>query len=158
MSEDLHRRAERLLLDSTVGPIPDSELWWLNAHLEKCTRCALLAKATERTVRALRSIPVSAPPDLVSIAQFRVHERARELRRRHKTPVLAWLGVGMSFGWVGLSGLFVWRGLQWAAARAGIPGPVWHMAFGLWWFIPALVVAAVLSTRRPGVQGGEVQG
>ncbi len=64
--------------------------------------------------------------------------------------MLAWLGVGLSFGWVGVSGLFVWRGLQWAAVKAGIPGPVWQMAFGLWWFIPALIVAAALSTRRAG--------
>ncbi len=150
MSEDLHQRAESLLLESMLGPIPDTELWWLNGHLERCPRCAMLARATRRTVQALRSVPVSAPPDLVSITRFRVHERARELHRRGKTPMLAWLGVGLSFGWVGLSGLFVWRGLHWAAAKAGIPGPVWQMAFGLWWFIPALIVAAVLSTRRAG--------
>jgi len=148
MSEDLHRRAARLMIESAIGPISDSEMRWLDAHLEICTSCAKLAGATERAVQVLRSIPVSAPPALVSEAQSRVHQRARELRHRQELPILAWLGVGLSLGWVGLSGLFVWRGLQWVAVKAGIPGPVWQMAFGLWWFFPALVVAAVLSTRR----------
>ncbi len=150
MSEDLHRRAERLMLESTLGPIPDSERWWLEAHVEKCARCAMLARTTQRTVQALRSIPVSAPPGLALLTQSRVHQRARELRHRQKPAILAWLGLGLSFVWAGLSGLFVWRGLEWVAVKARIPGPVWHTAFGLWWFAPALVVAAILSTRRPG--------
>ena len=146
MSEDLHRRAERLerlMIESRIGPIPDSELWWLDAHPEECARCAALARATEKTVQSLRSVPVSAPPSLVAAAQFRVHQRARELRRRQEEPILAWLGAALSFAWIGMSGGYVWRGLEWAAGRMGIPNPIWQMAFGLWWAIPALAVAGI---------------
>jgi len=153
MSEDLHPRAERLMIESKIGPIPETELQWLNVHLEECTRCADLAKATERTVQSLRSVPVRVPPSLVAAAQFRVHQRALELRRQQEAPILAWVGVALSFAWIGMSGGYVWRGLEWAAGRTGIPSPVWQMAFGLWWVIPALAVAAVLSTH--GLGGAE---
>jgi anti-sigma factor RsiW len=149
MSEDLHTRAERLMIDSRMGPMSESELSWLDSHLGECERCAALARATERTVRSLRAIPVSLPPDLLRITQARVHQRSLELGRRQHAAILAWLGVAVSFAWVGLSGLYVWRGLKWAAGEFGIPSPIWQMAFGLWWFIPAIIVAAVLSSLRP---------
>jgi predicted anti-sigma-YlaC factor YlaD len=159
MSEDLHRRAERLMIESRMGQTLEPELWWLDAHLEQCKRCAALAQATERAVQSLRAIPVSVPPDLLRTTQARVHRRASELARRQETAILAWLGAVVSLAWVGLSGLYVWRGLRWAAVKFGIPSPIWQMAFGLWWFIPAIIVAAALSTLRPGGFGRyEVEG
>ncbi len=150
MSEDPHRRAERLMIESRIGQMPDSDLSWLDAHLEECERCGHLARATERAVQSLWSVPVRLPAALVAATQFRVQQRAQELRGRRRGPILAWLGVGLSLCWVVLSGPFLWRALHWAAVKTGVPSPIWQMAFGLWWFIPAIAVAAVLSAWQPG--------
>ena len=125
------------MIESRIGLISDSELWWLDTHLEECVRCAALARATEKTVQSLRAVPASVPPSLVAAAQFRVHQRARALRRRQEAPILAWLGAALSFAWIVMSGGYVWRGLEWAAGRMGIPNSSWQMVFGLWWLIPA---------------------
>jgi hypothetical protein len=33
------------------------------------------------------------------------------------------------------------------AHRVGIPSPLWQMGFAMWWAVPALVLAAVLSMQ-----------
>jgi hypothetical protein len=38
----------------------------------------------------------------------------------------------------------VWRGLEWAGHRLGVPNIVWEVGFGLWWALPAAVVALIL--------------
>jgi hypothetical protein len=148
MNEDLHGKAKRLQMESMVEGISPSNRQWLAKHLEGCPRCAAMADRCDAAVASIRSVPVSVDPALVTATKKQVRLRAGELQSGGAARLLLWTAGGLSWAWTAASAPLIWRGLDRIAERLEIPDPVWQMAFGLWWFLPALVIGGVLLNSR----------
>jgi anti-sigma factor RsiW len=81
MTEDVHIRAEQLLLRARVEGLADAEREWLERHLETCAACVARAESLDHAVRALRSTQMEMNPALAGTTRLRVRLRARELCR-----------------------------------------------------------------------------
>jgi anti-sigma factor RsiW len=145
MSEDRHKEAQRLILQSSTGSVTAGELRRLEEHLAVCRECAGIAAATDSTVCAIRSFSIRLDPQFVELTRLRVRRRAEELSRRRLPGAWFWIGSAVSWAWILASASYLYRGFGWMAQKAGIPSPLWQMGFVLWWAVPALILAAVLS-------------
>jgi anti-sigma factor RsiW len=154
MNEELHVRAEELIARQQVEGISETERVWLEEHLRNCERCAELARATEQAIRSLRGLSVPIPRALASRTQFRVRLRAQEMQARGPHWQWLWAACGVSWVFGAATATYVWRGLEWLGHRAGLPDVVWKMSFGVWWALPAIVVALVLLFEKTGETNG----
>ncbi len=149
MTENEHEYAERLIAGAQVEGISASDREWLDQHLENCVPCALLASATERAVRSLRTVSVRIDPGLVNATRQRVHRRARELGERRSRKALLWGSCAISWAFGVASAPYVWRGFAWLGEHAGVPKLMWQTGFVLWWVLPALAVVAAVTLLSP---------
>jgi hypothetical protein len=147
MTEDLHAKAKRLIEAARVEGISQADRGWMDGHLEGCARCAELAQSTEAALRSLRSVSVRVDPALVSRTQRRVHLRARELSAQRATLLPLWIFCALSWVLGVVSAPLVWRACEWLGHWTGVPDLMWQMGFVLWWTLPALGVAAMLTVR-----------
>lgn len=143
MSKELHARAEQLIAQLQIEGISPADQHWLRAHLAECASCAARATATEQALRSLRGLSVPFPNTLVSRTQFRVRLRAQQLRGEPRWRMV-WIACGVSWAFGAATAPYVWRALEWAGHRMGLPSVVWELGFGLWWALPAAVVAVTL--------------
>src|SRR5579859_5038724 len=149
MSNELHTRAEQLIAQERVEGISTADQRWLRQHLSECADCAALAGATEQAIRTLRGLSPPPPPALASRTQLRVRLRAQQLRGEPRwRMVYAACGISWAFG--AATAPYVWRGLEWAGHRMGLPNIIWELGFGLWWALPAAVVAVILLMENAG--------
>jgi hypothetical protein len=148
MSQD-HARAERLIAQGRVEGISAADQQWLRQHLSECMGCAASAGATEQAIRSLRGLSIALPPALASRTQFRVRLRAEQLRSEPRWRMV-WAACGISWAFGAATAPYVWRGLEWVGHRTGVPNFVWEMGFGLWWALPAAVVATILLMENAG--------
>ncbi len=149
MRQELHARAEQLIAQERVEGISTADQRWLQRHLTDCASCAARASATEQTIRSLRGLSVVLPPTLASRTQFRVRIRAQQLRGEPRWR-LVWAACGVSWAFGAVTAPYVWRGLEWAGHRMGVPNFIWELGFGLWWALPAAVVAVILLMTDAG--------
>ena len=149
MSQELHTRAERLIAQERVEGISAVDQQWLRQHLYECASCMAHLAATERAIRSLRGFNVSLPPTLAARTQFRVRLRAEQLRREPRWRMV-WAACGVSWTFGAATAPYVWRGLEWLGHRLGVPNMVWEVGFGLWWALPAAVVALILLMTDAG--------
>ncbi|HXA82498.1 MAG TPA: zf-HC2 domain-containing protein [Methylomirabilota bacterium] len=148
MNENLHERAQRLLVESVVEGLRSADEAWLREHLAGCPDCALAAAATQNVLRALRTVPVNVPRDLAARTQLRVRLRAQQ------APTAAggsfWLWAVTAASW--LLGVFsaplVWRGFAWLGANFGLPKLALEFGFVLWWTVPPLLAAAIILHQK----------
>jgi hypothetical protein len=152
MSQEMHGRAEQLIEQERVEGISAADQFWLQRHLAECAICAARAGATEQAIRSLRALSVALPPTLASRTQFRVRLRAQQLRGEPRWR-LVWVACGISWAFGAATAPYVWRGLEWAGHRMGVPNFVWELGFGLWWALPAVVVAMILLMQDAGRSG-----
>jgi len=155
MSKELHVRAEQLIAQERIEGISAADQQWLRQHLAECERCAALADTTEQAIRSLRGISVALPKTLASRTQFRVRLRAQQLRGEPRWRMV-WAACGISWAFGAATAPYVWRGLEWAGHRMGLPNIVWELGFGLWWALPAAVVAVILLMENAGRSGESV--
>ena len=149
MSADVHSRAGQLIAQERVEGISTADQLLLLRHLAECASCAARAGATEQAIRSLRGLSVALPPALASRTQFRVHLRAQQLRGEPRWR-LVWAACGISWAFGAATAPYVWRGLEWAGHRMGVPNFIWELGFGLWWALPAVVVAMILLMQNAG--------
>jgi len=149
MSEDVHQRAERLIVANRVEGLSAADQEWLNLHLETCARCARCADSTEQALRSLRSVSVRVGPGLIRATRLRIHARALELRERRTQMAMLWISCALSWVLGALSAPLVWRAFAWLGERFRMPAIAWQLGFALWWVLPAAAVAVVLVMRRP---------
>lgn len=148
MNENVHERAQRLLMQCAVEGLNASEKSWLREHLAACADCAREAAAAQELFQALRAAPVSVPRDLAARAQLRVRLRAQG------TSVAAggsfWLWVVTAASW--LLGVFsaplVWKVFAWTGNNFGVPKLALEVGFVLWWTVPALIAVGVVLHQR----------
>ncbi|MGH9377899.1 MAG: hypothetical protein ACRD1I_03775 [Terriglobia bacterium] len=157
MTEDAHKKAERLVLQSRVEGIagphgphgphgPDQR--WLDEHLAQCERCAGYAQSVSQAVRSLRSVSVVVDPELVSSTRLRVYLRARELSRKRERMGIMWGCCALSWVAGAVTAPLVWRAFEWLGAETGLPRIIWESGFVTWWFAPAAAALAVIAWRR----------
>jgi hypothetical protein len=149
MSQEFHARAERLITQERVEGISTADQQWLRQHLAECSRCAARASATEQALHALRGVSIPFPKTLASRTQFRVRMRAQQLRGEPRWRMV-WAACGISWAFGAATAPYVWRGLEWAGHRIGVPNIIWELGFGLWWALPAAVVAVILLMENAG--------
>jgi hypothetical protein len=149
VSQELHARAEQLIAQERIEGISFADQNWLRQHLAECASCAARAAASEQALRSLRALSVSLPKTLASRTQFRVRMRAQQLRGEPRWR-LVWVACGISWAFGAATAPYVWRGLEWAGHRMGLPNIVWELGFGLWWALPAAVVAVILLMESTG--------
>jgi anti-sigma factor RsiW len=154
MNEELHVRAKELIARQRVEGISEAERLQLEDHLRNCEQCAEVARATEEAIRSLRGLSVPIPRALASRTQFRVRLRAQEMQTRGPRWQWLWAACGVSWIFGAATATYVWRGLEWLGHRAGLPDVVWKMSFGVWWALPAIVVALVLLFEKTGETNG----
>ncbi len=147
MSENLHEQARQLISRSQVDRVSPADSKWLEAHLSACPECAEWAAATHRAVQAIRLVSVRVDPILVERTRLRVRHRAEKMAGRNLPGIWLWVGAALSWGWIAASASYLWGCFGLLAHRIGIPSPIWQMGFVLWWMVPALAVAVVLSMR-----------
>lgn len=150
MSADVHARAEQLIAQERVEGISAAERSWLEQHLGECARCAEQARATEEAIRALRGVAIPLPRTLASRAQMRVRLRAEQLQEYEPRWRMMWTACGISWAFGAVTAPYVWRGLEWVGHRMGMPKIIWELGFGLWWALPAIVVAMALLMTGGG--------
>ena len=155
MSEDVHQRAERLIVANRVEGLSAADQEWLNLHLETCARCARCADSTEQALRSLRSVSVRVGPGLIRATRLRIHARALELRERRTQMAMLWISCALSWVLGALSAPLVWRAFAWLGERFRMPAIAWQFGFALWWALPAATVAVVLMMRRTHAERGE---
>jgi anti-sigma factor RsiW len=149
MSQETHAQAEQLIARDRVEGISAADQQWLRQHLAECAACAARASATEQAIRSLRNLSVPLPPSLASRTQFRVRIRAAQLRGEPRWRMV-WAACGISWAFGAATAPYVWRGLEWAGHRLGVPNAIWELGFGLWWALPAAVVAVILLMTDAG--------
>lgn len=147
MNENSHEYAAQLIFRSQVETVTAADLKWLEAHLATCQACAGRAAANDRAVQAIRSVSVQVDPALVEMTRLRVRHRAQQLGNSRLPGLWFWAVSFLSWVWIAASTFYLWRGFGWIAHKIGIPSPIWQMGFALWWAVPALILAAVLSMR-----------
>jgi len=155
MSKELHVRAEQLIAQERIEGISAADQQWLRRHLAECAHCAELAGTTEQAIRSLRGISVALPKTLASRTQFRVRLRAQQLRGEPRWRMV-YTACGISWAFGAATAPYVWRGLEWLGHRMGLPNIVWELGFGLWWALPAAVVAVILLMENAGRSGESV--
>jgi hypothetical protein len=149
MSQEFHARAEQLIAQERIEGISSADQNWLRQHLAECQGCAARAAATEQALRSLRSLSVPLPKALASRTQFRVRMRAHQLRSEPRWRLVG-VACGISWAFGAATAPYVWRGLEWAGHRMGVPNIVWELGFGLWWALPAAVVAVTVLMTNAG--------
>jgi hypothetical protein len=149
MNQELHARAEQLIAQERIEGISPADQRWLRQHLAECASCSPRAAATEQALRSLRSLSVPFPKTLASRTQFRVRLRAQQLRGEPRWRMV-WAACGVSWAFGAATAPYVWRGLEWAGHRLGVPNIIWELGFGLWWALPAAVVAVILMIDNVG--------
>lgn len=154
MTQSEHERARELIAQG-ADDIADGQQTWLRAHLQRCADCREYAQAAGHVVRALRSQPLAADSSFVRATQARVRSRAQELVQQQERlwmVCFACLFVGLS---AAVTTPLFWRAFEWMGASAGVASWVWQMGYALFWFVPALVVGALLLIRGhhlPGIR------
>jgi anti-sigma factor RsiW len=148
MNEDLHVRAQRLLLQSAVEGLNASEESWLREHLAGCADCAHEMAAARELVHALRVVPVSVPRDLAARAQLRVRLRAQETSAAASGSFWLWVVTAASWLLGVFSAPLVWKVFAWTGSNFGVPKLALEFGFVLWWTVPALIAVGVVLHQR----------
>jgi predicted anti-sigma-YlaC factor YlaD len=153
MMEDLHERARRLIAAKGVEGISTNHQAWLDAHLEGCSACAEMAEAVERAIRTLRSVTVQVNTELVDRTRRVVQLRAHELRGRQAQLIPIWMSCALSWLLGGLTLPLVWRLVEWVGLYVKLPDDIWVLVLVLWWTLPTLAAAALLTAKGSQVSG-----
>jgi hypothetical protein len=140
-----HERAWDLITRRGVEGINNSEAAWLESHLSGCAECSEYAALAESAGRLLRSVAVNASPALVTATQGRLRTRALEMRERESRLFL--IGVSFCLGVLSstASAWLWWRFGGWVAQLLGLPESIVGPGVVLFWLLPAIVIAVLLT-------------
>ena len=147
MKTDLHERARMLVALSGSDGLSPEEQGWLSSHLESCGSCRDFAESSRETIRAIRSVAVTASGSLVSATQKRVRQRAMELQRQQERLWVVWVCcIAVTLG-TGFTTALLWGGLAWLGEQARLSNPLWQLGVMTLGLMPAIVAGLVLLAR-----------
>jgi hypothetical protein len=139
-----HDRALELIMRRGVEDIAGRDADWLNAHLESCAGCAAYAEDFDQTGHLLRSVAVTATPELVARTRQRVQARALYLQEQQSRMVL--IAISFCLGVLSsvTSAWLWWKFGGWVAERVGLPQFIVQPGILLFLLLPAVVIAALM--------------
>lgn len=147
MNAGLHERARMLIALSGPEGLSAEDQGWLAAHMESCTLCREFAENSRETIRALRTVSVTADSNLVSATQKRVRQRALELQRQQERLWVIWVcSVAVTLGTLFTTAL-LWGGFVWLGQQTRLVDPIWQIGFMALGMMPAIVAGIVLLAR-----------
>jgi hypothetical protein len=147
-----HQRARKLLLASRVEGIASADRQWLDAHLSGCTDCATEASALAHAVDSLRLVPVTAPAEMVRRTSLAVRRQAEQRLSQREPAVMLWVAAAISSLSAILMTPYLWSAFGWLGRMLHVGNIVWQLAFLMWWFMPATVLAAAAAWRHAAMQ------
>jgi len=103
--------------------------------------------ATEQAIRSMRQFAVQVDPALIARTKRAVHLRSREIQGFHAQLVPLWTSCAISWVLGGVTLPWVWRGIEWVGQYLNLPTPIEVFLLVLWWALPTLGVAALMTTR-----------
>ncbi|MBI4471173.1 MAG: hypothetical protein HY646_00800 [Acidobacteria bacterium] len=148
MSQEIHDRARKLITVARVEGISARDREWLDGHLAACSQCAGEASAVAASIQLLRGVPVVASPETVRRTRAAVRERALEMQAQRASSVPLWIAVMVATISMIVTAPYVWWTFAWLGRVIRVPDPAWQVAFLMWWFLPASVLAAAAAFRR----------
>jgi len=148
MSQEIHDRARKLITVARVEGISARDREWLDGHLAACSQCAGEASAVAAAIQLFRGVPVVASPETVRRTRAAVRERALEMQAQRASSVPLWIAVMVATISMIVTAPYVWWTFAWLGRVIRVPDPAWQVAFLMWWFLPASVLAAAAAFRR----------
>ncbi len=145
MNEDVHTRAVSLIARARVEGITGADRAWLDSHLEECANCSAHAGSLDDAVTALRSFRGSLDPKVLEATRRRVRVRAQELRERQARIRGLWIACVFSWLLGACSAPLLWMAFRWMGTHLDLPQPLWIVALGVYWTVPAALGAAILA-------------
>jgi anti-sigma factor RsiW len=143
-----HERAKQLLRAVRVEGVPAAELRWLEEHLDACNECSNEAKALDFAIRSLRSLNMSARPEVVRRTSLAVRRRAKQMRDERERVMPLWIAAAVSSIWMIVTAPYTWQAFAWLGRLFHVPNAIWELGFLTWWFLPATVLSAVLAWQH----------
>ena len=144
MTEDAHDQAKRLINANLLEEIPQSELAWLEDHLEGCGPCREYSQTTESAIQSFRSISVLARRGLVEVTQHKVRARARAKERAWEDSFGVWVAAAMAAALTAITTPAIGHALDWVGQRVDISGSLLQFAYVWLWLIPSLSAVLLL--------------
>jgi len=143
-----HERAFELSCMALAESISESDLRWLEEHLDSCSECRARNQQTEQMIAALKTVSISADVNLVQSTRSRVRALCmRQTRSRRMRPV--WISSAFASAWMACTAPYLWQSFDLTGHWLNIPDLLWQMGFLVAWFTPALTGAAVALWLRP---------
>ena len=146
MNRSDHERARELVMLRDIERVSAADASWLELHLAQCTECNDFAESLQLTTRALRAIPVSAGPSLVSATQVRVRERAAQLHERSMRNLLIAFSFCIGVLSSATSAYLWWRFGAYVAERLGLSASIVQPGIFVVSTLPAIIIAVVMLT------------
>jgi hypothetical protein len=147
-AEKNHDRAKQLLRAAQVESIPAEQQRWLDDHLATCTPCTEDARAIADAINSVRTVAVSAPPDVVRRASLAVHQRADQRRRKQESITFLAMAVVASVLWAIVVTPYAFTTFSRFGQMLHLSGATFVSALLLLWFLPATVLGAAAAWLR----------
>lgn len=154
MKLENHERAKRLLRADRVEGIAAGERRWLDAHLDGCRECSEEANALANAIGSIKALGVAAPAGLARRTSLAVRQHAQQRRAKGEPAVFLGIAAVFSSVWAIVTTPYLWTVFAWSGSVLHMPQTVWQLAFLMWWFLPATVLAAVACGRRANRAAG----
>jgi hypothetical protein len=148
MTDNLHERAQALLLDSWLGDLAPADQQWLRSHMESCGECAQFAGAIDIGVAGLRSAAPLPERAVVEATKRSVRLYAERLRETQSRVRMLAISCVLSVIWGGASLPLLWRGFAWLGGAFALPEAAWQAGFVLFWIAPSVITAVVLLAPK----------
>jgi anti-sigma factor RsiW len=150
MNQEHLQRAKKLLEAERIDGISAEERKWLAEHLETCAACTNEANALAFAVGSLRSVSVTASPDLVRRTSMVLRRRSAQLRQERDRALPLWIAVGIASVWMIVTAPVTWSIFSWLGRTLEVSDLVWELGFLMWWFLPATVLGAAAAWQHVG--------
>jgi anti-sigma factor RsiW len=150
MNHEHLQRAKKLLETERIEGISAEERKWLAAHLDTCAECTNEANALAFAVGSLRSVSVTASPDLVRRTSMVVRLRSAKMRQERDRALPLWIAVGIASVWMIVTAPVTWSIFSWLGRTLEVSDLVWELGFLMWWFLPATVLGAAAAWQHVG--------
>ena len=88
MIEDIHNKAQRLILESSIEDLQHSDQIWLDEHLKDCPVCREYMDTAHATIIRLKSTSFSMNPELMELPDMWINaspdEMPEDVRKKFK--------------------------------------------------------------------------
>src|SRR4030095_1626022 len=101
---------------------------------------------------SLRLVPVTAPAEMVRRTAFAVRRQAEQRLSQREPAVMLWAAAAISSLSAILTTPYIWAAFAWFGRMFHVGNIVWQLAFLMWWFLPATVLAAAAAWRHAAMQ------